>query len=111
MSDRSCSRLRRVSGLPQLAIRLALCGVLALMAGCAAISPRNVLPQAEANQTEIEGFGNIRFWGDGSAAVAAVPAPPLASGAPAAGADVAEAVAAGAALAAAAGAGAAVGPS
>ena len=41
---------------------------LTFTAGCAAIAPRNVLPQAAANRTEIEGFGNIRFWGDGSAA-------------------------------------------
>lgn len=68
MSDPSRSRLRRSSRLPQLALRLALFGVLALTAGCAAIVPRHVLPRAEANQTEIEGFDNIRFWGDGSAA-------------------------------------------
>jgi Patatin-like phospholipase. len=41
---------------------------LAVTTGCAAIAPRNALPQAVANQTEIEGFDNIRFWGDGSAA-------------------------------------------
>jgi hypothetical protein len=38
-----------------------------LTAGCATISPRNVLPQASASQIEVEGFHNIRFWGDASA--------------------------------------------
>jgi predicted acylesterase/phospholipase RssA len=38
-----------------------------LTAGCATISPRNVLPQASASQIELEGFHNIRFWGDASA--------------------------------------------
>jgi len=37
-----------------------------LTAGCATISPRNVLPQASASQIEVEGFHNIRFWGDAS---------------------------------------------
>src|ERR1700690_1716282 len=37
-----------------------------LTAGCATISPRNALPQASANQIEVEGFHNIRFWGDAS---------------------------------------------
>jgi predicted acylesterase/phospholipase RssA len=31
------------------------------------IVPRNVLPQANAGQIELEGFHNIRFWGDASA--------------------------------------------
>jgi hypothetical protein len=35
--------------------------------GCATIAPRNVLPQANADQIEVEGFHNIRFWGDASA--------------------------------------------
>ncbi len=35
-------------------------------AGCATISPRNVLPQANASQIDLEGFHNIRFWGDAS---------------------------------------------
>jgi predicted acylesterase/phospholipase RssA len=34
-----------------------------LVAGCAAITPRNALPEAVA-QTEPEGFHNIRYWGD-----------------------------------------------
>src|SRR5260370_21289317 len=38
-----------------------------LTAGCATIAPRNVLPQADAGQIELEGFHNIRFWGDASA--------------------------------------------
>jgi hypothetical protein len=38
-----------------------------LTAGCATIAPRNVLPQASASQIELEGFHNIRFWGDASA--------------------------------------------
>ena len=37
-----------------------------LTAGCATIAPRNVLPQASAGQIELEGFHNIRFWGDAS---------------------------------------------
>ncbi len=36
------------------------------IAGCATISPRNVLPQSDASQIELEGFHNIRFWGDAS---------------------------------------------
>src|SRR5260370_28181940 len=38
-----------------------------LTAGCATIAPRNVLPQADAGQIELDGFHNIRFWGDASA--------------------------------------------
>src|SRR5271165_4618741 len=38
-----------------------------LTAGCATITPRNVLPQADAAQIELEGFHNVRFWGDASA--------------------------------------------
>ena len=37
-----------------------------LAAGCATIAPRNVLPQADAARIELEGFHNIRFWGDAS---------------------------------------------
>jgi predicted acylesterase/phospholipase RssA len=40
---------------------------LLLTAGCATIAPRNVLPQADAAQIEVEGFHNVRFWGDASA--------------------------------------------
>jgi patatin-like phospholipase len=35
-----------------------------LTAGCATIAPRNVLPQASASQIELDGFHDIRFWGD-----------------------------------------------
>ena len=50
------------------AARLILIGSsILLTAGCATISPRNVLPQASASQIEVEGFHNIRFWGDASA--------------------------------------------
>jgi predicted patatin/cPLA2 family phospholipase len=38
-----------------------------LTAGCATIAPRNVLPQANAEQIGLDGFHNIRFWGDASA--------------------------------------------
>jgi predicted acylesterase/phospholipase RssA len=49
------------------ALRLILIGSsILLTAGCATISPRNVLPQANASQIEVEGFHNIRFWGDAS---------------------------------------------
>jgi predicted acylesterase/phospholipase RssA len=40
---------------------------LLLTAGCATIAPRNVLPQANAGQIELDGFRDIRFWGDASA--------------------------------------------
>jgi predicted acylesterase/phospholipase RssA len=50
------------------AFRLILIGSsILLTAGCATIAPRNVLPQADAGQIELEGFHNIRFWGDASA--------------------------------------------
>jgi predicted acylesterase/phospholipase RssA len=32
--------------------------------GCAAIAPRNALPQAAAAQIDPEGFHDIRYWGD-----------------------------------------------
>src|ERR1700733_15843523 len=38
-----------------------------LTAGCATIAPRNVLPQANAEQIGLDGFHDIRFWGDASA--------------------------------------------
>lgn len=48
--------------------RLAFIGLTVfLTAGCATISPRNVLPEASADQIELEGYHNIRFWGDASA--------------------------------------------
>ena len=49
-------------------LRLALIGSsIFLTAGCATIAPRNVLPQASAARIELEGFRNIRFWGDAPA--------------------------------------------
>ena len=47
-----------------------------LVAGCAAITPRNALPEAAA-QIEPEGFHNIRFWGDEAVAEVAGSAPGL----------------------------------
>ena len=41
--------------------------IVLLTGGCATISPRNVLPQASASQIDLEGFHNIRFWGDAPA--------------------------------------------
>jgi hypothetical protein len=62
------ARQLRVSRALQPAWRLILISSsILLTAGCATISPRNVLPQASASQIEVEGFHNIRFWGDASA--------------------------------------------
>jgi predicted acylesterase/phospholipase RssA len=64
----TCSRVLRspLRLLPTL--RLALTGsMIVLTAGCATMAPRNVLPQADAGQIELEGFHNIRFWGDAPA--------------------------------------------
>jgi len=41
-------------------------GLPLLTAGCATLSPRNVLPEASASRIELDGFQNIRFWGDES---------------------------------------------
>ena len=50
------------------ALRLILAGsAMVLVAGCATFSPRNVLPEASASRGELEGFHNIRFWGDAPA--------------------------------------------
>jgi predicted patatin/cPLA2 family phospholipase len=50
------------------AFRVGLIGsTILLTGGCASLTPRNVLPQANAGQIELEGFHNIRFWGDASA--------------------------------------------
>jgi predicted acylesterase/phospholipase RssA len=35
-----------------------------LTGGCAAITPRNALPEAAAAQVEPDGFHDIRYWGD-----------------------------------------------
>lgn len=51
----------------RLALLGLICSVVLLTAGCATISPRNVPPQANAGQIDLEGFHNIRFWGDGPA--------------------------------------------
>ena len=55
---RSDGRLRRA------ALFGLICSIALSAAGCATISPRNVLPQASASQIDLEGFHNIRFWGD-----------------------------------------------
>jgi predicted acylesterase/phospholipase RssA len=51
----------------RIAILSLICSIVLLTGGCATISPRNVLPQANASQIDLEGFHNIRFWGDASA--------------------------------------------
>ena len=58
----------RLCRLLQPALRLAVtASSIILTAGCATLAPRNVLPQANAGQIELDGFHNIRFWGDASA--------------------------------------------
>jgi predicted acylesterase/phospholipase RssA len=44
-----------------------ICSIALSAGGCATISPRNVLPQASASQIDLQGFHNIRFWGDAPA--------------------------------------------
>jgi hypothetical protein len=58
---------------------LALC----LVAGCAAITPRNAPPEAAAAHIEPAGFHNIRYWGDDGASDAAMfePGPRIATAA------------------------------
>ena len=65
----SChSRYRKGFGLVRRIFRIGLIGgAVLLTAGCASLAPRNVLPQANAGQIELDGFHNIRFWGDASA--------------------------------------------
>ena len=64
----SSERDARLGRLLKRTFRFGLLGsTLLLTAGCATIAPRNVLPQADAAQIELEGFHNIRFWGDVSA--------------------------------------------
>ena len=58
---RADGSLRRAAGIGLI------CSIALSAAGCATISPRNVLPQAEASQIDLEGFHNIRFWGDAPA--------------------------------------------
>jgi predicted patatin/cPLA2 family phospholipase len=43
--------------------QLAMCFAMLLVTGCAAITPRNALPEA-AVHVEPDGFHNIRYWGD-----------------------------------------------
>jgi predicted patatin/cPLA2 family phospholipase len=64
----SSPRHARLARLLKRTFRFGLVGsTVFLTAGCATITPRNVLPQADAAQIELEGFHNIRFWGDASA--------------------------------------------
>lgn len=64
----SSERDARLGRLLKRTFRFGLLGsTLLLTAGCATIAPRNVLPQADAAQIEVEGFHNVRFWGDASA--------------------------------------------
>jgi predicted patatin/cPLA2 family phospholipase len=68
MCDLALAPGLRIFRLQQRAFRLILIGSSILWtAGCATIAPRNVLPEAAAGQIELEGFHNIRFWGDASA--------------------------------------------
>jgi predicted acylesterase/phospholipase RssA len=64
-------RKRRLVGFGALLPRIFLFGLVStsvlVTAGCATIAPRNVLPEASASQIELEGFHDIRFWGDASA--------------------------------------------
>jgi predicted acylesterase/phospholipase RssA len=65
---RSKAARRSLSGCASgIAILSLICSIVLLTGGCATISPRNVLPQANASQIDLEGFHNIRFWGDASA--------------------------------------------
>ena len=65
------SRFRSMSvsmrSLLDLAGQLAMLFMVLLVAGCAAITPRNALPEAAAARIEPEGFHNIRYWGDETA--------------------------------------------
>jgi predicted acylesterase/phospholipase RssA len=64
----SSERDARLGRLLKWTFRFGLFGLTAFFtAGCATITPRNVLPQADAAQIELDGFHNIRFWGDASA--------------------------------------------
>src|ERR1700759_5734093 len=50
------------------------------LAGCAAIEPRNALPEASAAHVDPDGFHNIRFWGDEAAPAVVSPNDDPASG-------------------------------
>jgi predicted acylesterase/phospholipase RssA len=68
MRGLNLARARRLCALLRPTLRIGLIGSsMLLVAGCATIAPRNVLPQADAGQIEFAGFHNIRFWGDASA--------------------------------------------
>jgi predicted acylesterase/phospholipase RssA len=57
-----------------LAPSLAVLGTVLAVAGCAAVEPRNALPQATAAaRIEPDGFHNIRFWGDEAVSDTATP--------------------------------------
>jgi hypothetical protein len=56
--------------------QLAMCFPVLLVAGCAAITTRNALPEA-AVHVEPDGFHNIRYWGD-ETAIDAAPSPRIA---------------------------------
>jgi predicted acylesterase/phospholipase RssA len=61
-------RASRWQHLVRRALRLVVIGsVAALVTGCATLTPRNIMPEASAGQVELEGFHNIRFFGDASA--------------------------------------------
>jgi predicted acylesterase/phospholipase RssA len=57
-------RRRRLPAIARQALTLA---ALLVIAGCAAIEPRNALPEAAAARSEPAGFHNIRYWGDETA--------------------------------------------
>jgi hypothetical protein len=61
--------------LPGVAYQTAAFSAMLLVAGCAAITPRNALPDATAALVEPEGFHNIRYWGDEAALDSALSAP------------------------------------
>jgi len=64
----SNQRDARLGGLLKRTFRAGLVGsIVFLAAGCATLTPRNVLPQADAGLVEPQGFHNIRFWGDAPA--------------------------------------------
>jgi predicted acylesterase/phospholipase RssA len=66
--DQSLHDVRYQAALLRAALLGLISSIVLSTGGCATISPRNVLPQANASQIDLEGFHNIRFWGD-------VPAP------------------------------------
>jgi predicted acylesterase/phospholipase RssA len=62
--DQMLRDVRYEAALRRVAVLGLICAIVLLTGGCATISPRNVLPQANASQIDLEGFHNIRFWGD-----------------------------------------------